>query len=235
MLSGIGTDTAGTPQDQVALLASDQPQFIAACMSYMRQTPGAQDLVRRSREVFFRGFRDKYRFYVNSGEPFSWRRIVFESKERFEFTSLPANGINGYMRNIQPTGLAAGGGEIDMFDELFSGTRNVDWKDPMTAIIDRYRVKVWEDRKLTMNPRNDTGLERLANRWNAINRRLVYDDDEIGDDLEGEAPGTNSSPWASESPRFLGNVYVVDLFDSMAESAVEIRIRIESKRYWHER
>lgn len=235
MLSGIGTDTAGTTQDQVSISVTDQPIYIAACMTYMRQTPGAQDLVRRSREIYFRGFKDKYRFYQNSGEPFSWRRIVFETKEQFEFASLPANGVNGYMRNIQPNAFVAGGGDTDLFDELFSGTRNIDWKDPMTALTDRMRVKVWEDRKSTMNPRNDSGMERLGNRWNAINRRLVYDDDEIGDDLEGEVPGTNSSPWASESPRSLGNVYVVDLFDSMAITAGTLIIRIESKRYWHER
>ena len=236
MLSGLGTDTAGTVQLEIGIGAADDPQFIAACMTYMRRTNGADDMVRQNKEIYFVGWKDIWRFHITGGSAFIWRRIVFSSYEQFEFSSLPGNGVQGYMRNIQPNGIPTTGGDIDMIDELFSGTKGIDWADPMTAPVDNHRVRVMSDRKMTLLPRNDTGYETEQRRWHSVKKRLVYDDDEIGDDMEGEAPGTNSSPWSAEQRGSVGNIYCVDFFDSMGtDNTDRLRIRVESKRYWHER
>lgn len=210
MLSGLGTDTAGTVQLEIGIGAADDPQFIAACMTYMRRTNGADDMVRQNKEIYFVGWKDIWRFHITGGSAFIWRRIVFSSYEQFEFSSLPGNGVQGYMRNIQPNGIPTTGGDFDMIDELFSGTKGIDWADPMTAPVDTHRVRVMSDRKMTLLPRNDTGYETEQRRWQSVKKRLVYDDDEIGDDMEGEAPGTNSSPWSAEQRGSVGNVYCVD-------------------------
>lgn len=235
MLTGIGAPDTGIPLTQSLMNAANPTQYFISCMTFMARAPGAEDHTRRSNQIFYKGWVDNYRIYIGGGAGWVWRRIVFSSTERIEEAELPANITNGYMRGLNKANLPDNPPPDEWLEQLFVGRRTLDWTDVMTAAIDRQRTTVHSDILRRMNPGNDSGKEVSSRLWTPVGRNLRYDDDEYADEVKPPA-AQDSSPWVSRKGGSPGNVYVVDFFDSMAEDAAEsLALRIESKRYWHER
>lgn len=236
MLTGTGGAGNGVPVQQVDINASLGPLYLAACMTYMVRAPGAEDHVRRDQSVFFVGWRDYYRLYVGGGAGWSWRRVVFMSKDRFPDTELPANLTNGYMRRLVLDNVPTSPLPFSLIETIFSGTRNIDWTDVITAPLDKSRITVMSDRVMRLNPGNDSGKEITSKRWTPVRRTIEYDDEEHGSEVKPPTQTDPGRPWASQNSHSAGNVYVIDFIDTMATSAEEtLTVRVESKRYWHER
>ena len=145
MLTGQGEPDGGLRLFQTTIQASQEARYVPACMTYMVRAPGAEDHTRRSHDVFFTGWTDRYRMYVGGGAAWAWRRIAFSSTDRFQEFSLPANLIHGYMRNLSPTEVPQNPLPDEWIDILFAGKKNIDWDDIMTAKVDRKRITVLSD------------------------------------------------------------------------------------------
>lgn len=236
MLTGVGSTGEGVPQTQITINAAIGARYIIACMSHLLRLPGAEDHTRRHKDVYFVGWNDSYRLYVGGGAGWSWRRIVYSTVGRTLEAELPANLANGYMRQIQDVGVPTNPPADGFIEYLFSGTRQTDWVDVMTAPLDRGRVTVHSDVVRRLNPGNDSGKEVTVKAWTPVRKNLTYDDEEFASDVKPPTDPDVGSPWVVTRGNVLGNVYVVDFFDSMATDPAEtLTVRIESKRYWHER
>lgn len=235
MLTGVGEPDGGIDQSQVTFNAGTGAKYVVACMSFMVRAPGAEDHTRRSLDVFFTGWKDNYRLYVGGGAGWAWRRIVFSSTDRFLEAALPANLQNGYMRSINSATVPTNPLLDGWMEQLFIGRRSIDWTDVMVAITDRKRLNIHSDVTRRLNPGNDSGKEISSRVWTPVKRNLRYDDSEYSDEVKPPDQAA-SSPWVTTGGGSPGNVYVVDFYDTMATDPTEtLTVRIESKRYWHER
>lgn len=235
MLTGTGLPGSGIPLRQSTLAGGQPTAYFLSCMTYMTRVSGAEDHTRRSNEIYFKGWSDNYHLYVGGGAGWTWRRIVFSSNERIEEAALPAATLYGYMRGLNKGDVPDNPTPDEWLEQLFVGSRTLDWNDVMTAAIDRQRTTVHSDTLRRINPGNDSGKDVASRVWTPCNMSLRYDDDEYAGDVK-PPEAIQSSPWVTRKGGSVGNVYVVDFFDTMAVDPTEsLTLRIESKRYWHER
>ena len=182
---------------------------------------------------------------TSSGVPWYWRRIVFAYRAvRAPFNeAVPASAAplatlapyletsSGYARfwNDQSINNAGTTG-IERFNVLFRGAQGVDWSNVFTAPVDTRRVDLISDKRHALSSGNANGIYRQFKRWIPINKNLVYDDDETGED-EG------TSHFSVDDKRGVGNVYILDLFAAGAQGTGTDLLRVESTAtaYWHEK
>ncbi|UYD39071.1 MAG: capsid protein [Wigfec virus K19_469] len=180
---------------------------------------------RNKQSVFMRGYNEKMELVTNNNNSWRWRRICFTVKgyplnQAFQFTT------SGYVRNWQHfTGI-----DYAVIDDiLFRGTRNEDYQDEMVAQTDNRRVTVHYDKTRVLASGNSASYLKQYNHWMPMNKTLVYDDDEDGDE-------DASSYWSTTAKPGMGDYYILDIFrDVGATSESRLNIRSASTLYWHEK
>ena len=137
---------------------------------------------RNSQEIFFVGVKERLDPYAVF--PFVWRRVVFWTHQRFEqFRTI--EGLGGTRFRL---GVTYGVSDLSAFDIqelMFKGSAGVDWDTtrPIDARLDTQRIRVVSDRKVNFNPNSEQGRYSLFKRWHPIRRKIIYDQQENGDDM----------------------------------------------------
>lgn len=183
---------------------------------------------RNSQEIFFVGVKERLDPYAVF--PFVWRRVVFWTHQRFEqFRTI--EGLGGTRFRL---GVTYGVSDLSAFDIqelMFKGSAGVDWDTtrPIDARLDTQRIRVVSDRKVNFNPNSEQGRYSLFKRWHPIRRKIIYDQQENGDDM-------TPNYWSTVSPTSSGNLYIVDFFGfppGLGQGAAA-RLSIQSTVYWRE-
>lgn len=198
---------------------------------------------RTSQTCYMRGFSENIRMQTNSATPWFHRRICFTSRGGSPFTQVASgdtplqssgNSVdttNGQERlwfnafvNAQGLTIAAQEGII------FKGAQNIDWNDPIVAPIDTARIDLKFDKTWLIKSGNQNGtiLERKV--WHPMNKNLVYDDDESGEQ-------ESSSYFSVDDKRGMGDFYILDIFQAGVGAGAGdlLSIIANSTLYWHER
>lgn len=183
---------------------------------------------RNSQQIFFTGVKetmDPYAIY-----PFHWRRVVFWTHERFpQFETVVAAGGTRFRYGVT---YGVTDTPVQAIQELmFQGTIGIDWDPtrPMDARLDRHRIKIVSDRRVNFNPQSDNGRYSVFKRWHGIRRRIMYDQEEAGDDQISDI-------WSTVAPTSSGNLFIVDFFGfppGLAQGA-QARLGLQSTVYWRE-
>ncbi|AGU67650.1 capsid protein [Faeces associated gemycircularvirus 10] len=189
---------------------------------------------RTATNCYMRGLKERIRISTDDGMPWLWRRICFTSR------NLNLRGYQtGAGTSYSPAFLTSAGfmrgvnqpyNDSYINDLLWKGTLGKDWNDFMTATVDNRRVDVKYDKTTTIAAGNEEGCIREFNRWHPMNKSLVYDDEEAGDEAAG-------SVFSVTDKRGMGDYYVMDIFDprSGSTSASHLSFRPDATLYWHER
>lgn len=178
---------------------------------------------RNRQTVFIKGIYDRWRFTTTDSSVWTWRRIVFRTRNRYGDSSSYSD-TKTYFRNLQRNQPQA----QTIVEEILTGVRDTDWADPYLAKLDRRAVDVVYDRVRYVRPKGEKGDLHIYDHYIPINRNLTYDDFESGG-------GENSSPWASNAKDNMGNIYIVDIMKSNNNTGAQLRIGAEATFYWHEK
>lgn len=206
-----------------------------------RRTASTDEHVRANQEVFMRGIKD--RIMVSATFSLIHRRVCFWSHRRiddarpFVFDNPDVIDAPSYQRR----NLVALYPNLDeeIFEYLFKGTVGFDYSENSRwdTPLDNKRVKVVYDKQYTITPNYAApdgaqfGKTLTRKLWHPINRKVLYDDDEEGADVNG-------SGWSAQTPESLGNYYVLDIFSTgqyIEGSTDQVGTYMpESTTYWHE-
>ncbi|WGD01124.1 MAG: capsid protein [Genomoviridae sp.] len=206
-----------------------------------RRTASTDEHVRANQEVFMRGIKD--RIMVSATFSLIHRRVCFWSHRRiddarpFVFDNPDVIDAPSYQRR----NLVALYPNLDeeIFEYLFKGTVGFDYSENSRwdTPLDNKRVKVVYDKQYTITPNYAApdgaqfGKTLTRKLWHPINRKVLYDDDEEGADVNG-------SGWSAQTPESLGNYYVLDIFSTgqyIEGSNDQVGTYMpESTTYWHE-
>lgn len=212
------------------------------CPSWRQRRTGSTDEhVRANQEVYMRGIKD--RIMVSATFSLIHRRVCFWSHRRIDdarpyvFDNPDVIDAPQYQRRplapIYPTL------DSEIFEYLFKGTVGFDYSENSRwdTPLDNKRVKVVYDKQYTITPNYAApegaqfGKTMTRKLWHPINRKILYDDDEEGADVNG-------SGWSAQTPDSLGNYYVLDIFSTgqyIEGSTDQVGTYMpESTSYWHE-
>ena len=241
-LSCGGVSTTSGPGN--VILSGPGNVYVLSCPTYLNRQLAPKEIPRRDylreqAKIFYRGVREEVSISVS--EPVFWRRVVFFMNEELEqgvplFPTHPATGNPYRMRNMLPFRPEQGQADELLGLKLWEGLVGVDfsedtrWKSPLS----KRACRVVYDRTATINPSHEyttteSGQMRNRTMWHPVNRKLLYHDQESGNDV-------NPSPWVSELPN-QGNMYIMDIFSlgrAEAEGSVMGSWNLQSKIYWHE-
>lgn len=192
------------------------------------------DSARQSRTVYWKGVAERYRIETQSNYPIEMRRIVFSSPDRIQLAAgAPAQASPSFFveatanRYWRTTG--DGAMNFDYLDEIFSGQRQVDWLNPMTAKTDTKKVKIISDKRFKIASGNDRPMMKELKFYDALNKNMTYDDDEFGGSL-------NTSGWSEYSNQgTMQNVYIVNILYATGGVTASFNLDIDTTAYWHER
>lgn len=206
-----------------------------------RRTASTDEHVRANQEVFMRGIKD--RIMVSATFSLIHRRVCFWSHRRID-DARPFVMENPDVIDAPPyqrRNLVALYPNLDeeIFEYLFKGTVGFDYSENSRwdTPLDNKRVKVVYDKQYTITPNYAApdgaqfGKTLTRKLWHPINRKVLYDDDEEGADVNG-------SGWSAQTPESLGNYYVFDIFSTgqaVEGSTDQVgSFMPESTTYWHE-
>lgn len=206
-----------------------------------RRTASTDEHVRANQEVFMRGIKD--RIMVSATFSLIHRRVCFWSHRRIDdarpyvFDNPDVIDAPSYQRR----NLSALYPNLDeeIFEYLFKGTVGLDYSENSRwdTPLDNKRVKIVYDKQYTITPNYAAPLDAQFGKtltrklWHPINRKVRYDDEEEGADVNG-------SGWSAQTPESLGNYYVLDIFSTgqyIEGSTDQVGTYMpESTTYWHE-
>lgn len=206
-----------------------------------RRTGSTDEHVRANQDVYMRGVKD--RIMVSATFSLIHRRVCFWSHRRIDdarpFVMENPDVIDApsYQRrnllHLYPNL------DEEIFEYLFKGTLGFDYSENSRwdTPLDNKRVKVVYDKQYTITPNYAApdgaqfGKTLTRKLWHPINRKILYDDDEEGADVNG-------SGWSAQTPESLGNYYVFDIFSTgqaVEGSTDQVgSFMPESTTYWHE-
>lgn len=207
--------------------------FLWACTARDRVSNAnlpTADSVRESQTCFMRGLKEHIRVSTNDATSWGWRRICFTAKGLYAGQTTTVDSLEtsaGWVRlltNVVTTGYYAA-----VVAELFKGTQNVDWDSVTTAKTDSTKFKIWYDKTRIINSGSSGGVIRDYKMWFPMNKNLVYDDDENG---ENEVPARYSTIGRPG----MGDYYVMDFFlPNVIGTAHTLTFGTEATLYWHEK
>lgn len=202
--------------------------------AYAREVQSA----RTSTTPYMKGLSEKIEIQTTTGVPWQWRRICFTYKgplpgsSQTTTFSLYRESNTGYGRMLNsPSGNRNQGAQYDLFYLLFRGQNSTDWMDPMTAKVDPTRVSLKYDKTVTIAAGNESGTIRKYNRYHAMEKTLVYDDDESGATMASNFLSTSGN-------QGMGDYYIVDLFRSRYGANITTDFLVfgaNATLYWHEK
>ncbi|UDN67469.1 capsid protein [robinz virus RP_386] len=231
VLNGQGADSADLGGAYVIPFCATARATVSANGTFPGGTITDQ-ATRTAQTCFMRGLKETVRIRTNDGESWRWRRIGFTAKLGAQLTqSFDGVAVNtlvtagGYVRPLNyfldPAVLTS---------TLFRGTRTVDWIDPMTAKVDTNRVTLKYDKTRVIQAGNESGVDRVYPVWHAMNKNIVYNDDENG--------GTeNYNSFSTQGRAGMGDYFIIDIFQSAVSAPPTSRLTFEPQAslYWHER
>ena len=195
---------------------------------------------------YYKGLAETYTFLPNDNSVWWHRRVVFSSRRRFaelnqvtsgSGTLAPAVTAGGISRRkfkdmSESTGLD-GFSDIQalVIAEVFRGSYNTDWSDPLRARLDTTKINVHSDRLVTLRSANDVPSPRIVKHFTPINKTIVYDDEEIG-------VGMQSSYYSVQGKSGIGDLYVLDFFECPVPNdttTTTLNISSQFTSYWHEK
>lgn len=198
---------------------------------------------RTASTCFMRGFSEALRIQTNSHLPWFHRRVCFRWRGLGPFNTAnsadtPTQAFSPYIDttngmervwfnqsiNAMATTVAA------QLDILFKGTANQDWNDIIVAPVDTSRVDLMFDKTWTVKSSNEAGTLVERKLWHAMNKNLVYDDDETGESMK-------SSYLSVDSKAGMGDYYIIDFFAAgVGGSSTDLlNVATSSTLYWHEK
>lgn len=196
---------------------------------------------RTAQTCFMRGLKERIEIQTNSPHTWRWRRICFtmKSTDLVELNDGTAFNLwlltsGGYVRALPNLNVPGNTNSLEQRDKLvemiFKGKFNTDWLNGYTAKLDTNRITPLYDKVVTLRSGNDRGSAWMFNRWHAMNKNLIYEDDE-----DGGAEDTNVL--SIDGKAGMGDYYVVDLIEA-AEGAGEsdqLAFKPHATLYWHEK
>lgn len=193
---------------------------------------------RTATSCYMRGLKEAVNIRTNSSNAWQWRRICFTFKGYNLFPN--DNGNNTpyqYFTQLANLGMVRTMNNLNtnekgnrLLDRMFRGTQNEDWLNVFNAPLDTERITVMSDRTRTIASGNDSGVLRTYKQWYPMNKNLVYNDDEAGDDMTPSFFSTHGKPG-------MGDYYVVDFFQCSdgADQSDLMTVLPEATLYWHEK
>lgn len=195
---------------------------------------------RTATTCYMKGLSEHLRVSTSSGLPWFHRRICFTSKLKYEPATNPGatvprqtyfDGLSGIERlwfNISRNNDSAD--ELTLYGFLFRGVINQDWTDPIIAPVDPTRVTKMFDRTYVYKSGNQVGTHKEHKLYHSMEKSLVYDDDEAGEQELQSYYSTTAKPG-------MGNYFVVDIFSALAGGTSSDILKIDSNAtlYWHEK
>lgn len=204
-----------------------------------------QEAMRTASVCYMRGVKENIRIQTSSGLPWLWRRVCFRFRISQSAFSTVVSGdtptqayspfiettSNGYERLwFNQAVNAMGNTTYAQNDILFKGRQGVDWYDIMTAPVDTRRVDLSYDKTRRIASGNASGVHREYKLWHPMNKNIVYNDDETGENEEG-------SPYSVRDKQGMGDYIIMDYFSCGigGTSSDLLNIRSTSSLYWHEK
>lgn len=190
---------------------------------------------RMASTCYMRGLKENV-FIQTTGRPWMWRRICVTVRAALISTFQQTNGTyyaqtsNGWSRLLNDWDYTAGSRGANLYGFLFRGAQGIDWYDLMNAPVDTRRMSVRYDKTRILNSNNEEGSVRTFKMWHAMNKNLVFDDDE-----SGEAQG--DAVLSQQGNQGMGDYLIVDIFAPGLGSTSSdlLAFRPEATLYWHEK
>jgi len=197
--------------------------------------------IRTKSETFAVGCAERMSVIVDDSTPWIWRRICFSIYGadiwNVSGTYYPpwfAAAPTGYARYFQNLGGASVSSiqlalQNQLFKAIFRGQRSVDWSNPLMATTRKEGVRIWSDTTQRVESLSDNGTFRFHRRYHRLMKRLRYDDNETGDDVD-------STFYSINDRASLGDFLIMDIF-GCADNAADSNLTINSDAtyYWHEK
>lgn len=235
----VSTSATGTnPATRGYVIGTTQAvQFIWCATARDResnQNNPTADSVRESSTCFMRGLKERVFITTNSPVAWRWRRICFTAKGYYTNQGGAVDSLQtsqGWVRLLSDQNTTPFGNAV--LSDVFAGTQNVDWFDVFAAKTDNSRLTIKYDRTITINSGNQNGVFRSFNQWHPMNKNLVYNDDELGED--------ETVDWHSTTGKAgMGDYYVVDFITSNGGTGGTtptdtLTFSPEATLYWHEK
>lgn len=202
-------------------------------------TPGTtfDSATRTASRCFIRGLKEKISIETHGAASWYWRRVVFFMKgtdylrDETDIPRIPYvfNNDHGTMRLVGSTG-SDPTFQNNILGLIFLGFEGNDWIDPITAKVDKTRVRIAYDKTRRINSGNDFGTTRSFNMWHPVSRTLEYQDDQAGGREQ-------ASLLSSFSERSCGDMYVFDMFRNNRQASDQdwLDFTPEAQLFWHER
>lgn len=191
------------------------------------------EAIRSSKSIFFRGVKEQVVLRTNTSVSWRWLRIVFAIKGLEAFIPAIKTGVetnNGWARALVDLS-SSGAGTIrnGLESLLFEGGGGTDWVSPFSAKVDSSRVTLLYRHMRLLNSGNNNGRYFKHNQWLPVNKNIVYNDDEAGQDTNDATKSVLSKPG-------MGDIYFVDFFECSSGSATDSLIfEPQATIYWHEK
>lgn len=185
---------------------------------------------RNSASVYMRGLKEHIIISTNNSTSWRWRRICFTAKGLYQGKGSNSDFIytsSGVGRLLNQHNNDTLGNLVNAV--VFEGNQNQDWTDIFTAKTSSNRVKIMYDKTFTINSSSE-GVIRDYKFWHAMNKTLVYDDEEAGKD-------DTTSGYSTLGRQGMGDYYVIDYIraNTTASAADTISFSPASTLYWHEK
>lgn len=183
--------------------------------------------------VFARGLKEKISISTRGNTGWQWRRICFTLKGDAITAGNSDPNTSDYFRitSIGMVRLVHQDPDGSTIEKLFRGQQSEDWDNVMIAPVDTRNVTVKYDKVRTINSGNSQGVTRFFNLWHAMNKNVMYEDEESGDAMF-------TSPLSVESKGGMGDYYVVDFFINNFGGTTGTDALIFNPNatfYWHEK
>lgn len=190
---------------------------------------------RTATTCYMRGLKERIQIQTSTGMPWQWRRICFTMKgdaiNVWNETAykLQQETSNGWARVVSNTGTTSNLYQY-MMPLLFKGQQGVDWNNPFNAKTDNSRLSIKYDKTTSIRCGNSNGMMKEFIRWHPMNRNLVYDDDENGENKTEALYSVNGKAG-------MGDYYVVDIIAAGSGSTTsdQLSFNPSATLYWHER
>jgi len=191
---------------------------------------------RSATTCYMRGLREKNIFVTNDGSAWLWRRICFtwkgselyqQTTNGYSFAFESSAGFQRIVNDVNNGSTAIRGALLGL---IFRGRQNLDWNNYFTAPIDTTNITLKMDRTIQLNSGNQQGRTRVLTDWLAMNKNLVYADDEAA----GDEDAANAS---TRGKAGMGDYYVIDMFTCGAPQGAGTTMTWspEATLYWHEK
>nr|QCX29462.1 capsid protein [Plant associated genomovirus 23] len=219
-------DTEGTPSPFINQVMDGNISMYFFSPSYMPLQAAESKYGRTSNKVHHTSYAEKFEIEIGCDVSLLHRRLVFSNM--YDDTRAICTRGDITLRNLTKVDPAS-------FEDLFQGTKGVDWFDLFKVPMNRQKVTVMSDKLYTYTPKNPHGQAFPRKYYHKINKRYNFQDNERGTDEV-----TNGYNWPGiKSPK----VFIFDIFKSFRDTRNSPAfplgeqywsLAIEATNYWTE-